>query len=141
MRWGCSSVGRARRSHRRGQGFDSPQLHQIFQWKVHGNTEVGKGPFQIHGGPIHHRVVGISLHPFGLRHHPVDDSGGTSRGPLLAGQSSHHCVFLARAIVDGVQGMERPPSLSYVDFRTLRRAHYCQNRGPFWHSVVERICQ
>src|SRR5262245_35077424 len=25
--WGCSSVGRARGSHSRGQGFESPQLH------------------------------------------------------------------------------------------------------------------
>ena len=25
--WGCSSDGRARRSQRRGQGFDSPHLH------------------------------------------------------------------------------------------------------------------
>src|SRR5579859_6773908 len=25
--WGCSSAGRALRSHRRGQGFESPQLH------------------------------------------------------------------------------------------------------------------
>src|SRR4030067_1650910 len=27
-RWGCSSAGRARRSQRRGQGFDPPHLHQ-----------------------------------------------------------------------------------------------------------------
>ena len=27
---GCSSVGRALQSHCRGQGFESPQLHQIF---------------------------------------------------------------------------------------------------------------
>ena len=27
--WGCSSVGRARGSHSRGQGFESPQLHHI----------------------------------------------------------------------------------------------------------------
>ena len=26
--WGLSSAGRALRSHRRGQGFDSPRLHQ-----------------------------------------------------------------------------------------------------------------
>ncbi len=28
--WGCSSVDRALRSHRRGRGFESHQLHQIF---------------------------------------------------------------------------------------------------------------
>ena len=27
--WGCSSVDRALRSHRRGRGFESHQLHQI----------------------------------------------------------------------------------------------------------------
>lgn len=27
--WGCSSVGRALRSHRRGRGFDYPQLHSV----------------------------------------------------------------------------------------------------------------
>ena len=27
--WGLSSDGRALRSHRRGQGFDSPRLHQM----------------------------------------------------------------------------------------------------------------
>ena len=27
--WGCSSVGRALEWHSRGQGFDSPQLHQF----------------------------------------------------------------------------------------------------------------
>ena len=27
--WGCSSVGRALEWHSRGQGFDSPQLHQL----------------------------------------------------------------------------------------------------------------
>jgi hypothetical protein len=27
--WGCSSIGRALRSHRRGRGFESPQLHQM----------------------------------------------------------------------------------------------------------------
>ena len=26
--WACGSVGRALRSHRRGQGFESPQVHQ-----------------------------------------------------------------------------------------------------------------
>ncbi len=30
-RWGCSSAGRAPRSHRGGQGFESPHLHQIPQ--------------------------------------------------------------------------------------------------------------
>ena len=29
--WGCSSVGRARGSHSRGQGFESPQLHQYYE--------------------------------------------------------------------------------------------------------------
>ena len=29
-RWGCSSVDRALRSHRRGRGFESHQLHQNF---------------------------------------------------------------------------------------------------------------
>ena len=29
--WGCSSVGRARGSHSRGQGFESPQLHQYLK--------------------------------------------------------------------------------------------------------------
>ena len=28
--WGCSSVDRALRSHRRGRGFESHQLHQVF---------------------------------------------------------------------------------------------------------------
>jgi hypothetical protein len=28
--WGYSSVGRALRSHRRGQGFESPYLHQKY---------------------------------------------------------------------------------------------------------------
>ncbi len=28
--WGCSSVDRALRSHRRGRGFESHQLHQNF---------------------------------------------------------------------------------------------------------------
>ena len=28
--WGCSSVDRALRSHRRGRGFESHQLHQFF---------------------------------------------------------------------------------------------------------------
>ena len=28
--WGCSSVDRALRSHRRGRGFESHQLHQIY---------------------------------------------------------------------------------------------------------------
>ena len=28
--WGCSSVDRALRSHRRGRGFESHQLHQDF---------------------------------------------------------------------------------------------------------------
>lgn len=28
--WGRSSVGRARRSHRRGHGFDTPWLHHFF---------------------------------------------------------------------------------------------------------------
>ena len=27
--WGCSSVGRALASHVRGQGFESPHLHQV----------------------------------------------------------------------------------------------------------------
>ena len=27
--WGCSSVDRALRSHRRGRGFESHQLHQV----------------------------------------------------------------------------------------------------------------
>lgn len=29
--WGCSSVGRALEWHSRGQGFDSPHLHQILK--------------------------------------------------------------------------------------------------------------
>ena len=29
--WGCSSAGRALRSHRRGQGFESPHLHQLLR--------------------------------------------------------------------------------------------------------------
>jgi hypothetical protein len=29
LTWGCSSVGRALASHARGQGFESPHLHQI----------------------------------------------------------------------------------------------------------------
>ena len=29
--WGCSSVGRALEWHSRGQGFDSPQLHQLMK--------------------------------------------------------------------------------------------------------------
>ena len=29
--WGCSSVGRALEWHSRGQGFDSPHLHQLNQ--------------------------------------------------------------------------------------------------------------
>ena len=28
--WGCSSADRALRSHRRGRGFESHQLHQVF---------------------------------------------------------------------------------------------------------------
>ena len=29
--WGCSSVDRALRSHRRGRGFESHQLHQLLK--------------------------------------------------------------------------------------------------------------
>ena len=32
--WGCSSVGRVRRSQCRGQGFDPPQLHFYFISKI-----------------------------------------------------------------------------------------------------------
>ena len=31
--WGCSSAGRALRSHRRGQGFESPHLHHLFEFQ------------------------------------------------------------------------------------------------------------
>ncbi len=34
--WGCSSVDRALRSHRRGRGFESHQLHQVLE-KVFGD--------------------------------------------------------------------------------------------------------
>ena len=34
LRRGCSSVGRARQSHCRGQGFDSPQLHRVARWRL-----------------------------------------------------------------------------------------------------------
>ncbi len=41
VRRGCSSVGRARQSHCRGQGFDSPQLHRVLSLRR---------PFRRHGG-------------------------------------------------------------------------------------------
>ena len=34
--WGCSSVDRALRSHRRGRGFESHQLHQVFVKSLRG---------------------------------------------------------------------------------------------------------
>jgi hypothetical protein len=43
--WGCSSAGRARRSQRRGQGFDPPQLHCVCTREDDGvRTRVLNGP-------------------------------------------------------------------------------------------------
>ena len=40
--WGCSSADRALRSHRRGRGFESHQLHQIKKCKSSGIWRNGR---------------------------------------------------------------------------------------------------
>ena len=51
--WGCSSVDRALRSHRRGRGFESHQLHQ----DKYSNCFVGIFLFSIVG----HVIMGLQL--------------------------------------------------------------------------------
>jgi hypothetical protein len=47
--WGCSSVGRARGSHSRGQGFESPQLH--YNSPLPAPVDSGFGSKEIMSGP------------------------------------------------------------------------------------------
>ena len=41
-KWGCSSAGRALQSHCRGQGFESPQLHQFGVHKFGAVAQLGE---------------------------------------------------------------------------------------------------
>lgn len=51
--WGASSVGRARRSQRRGRGFDPPALHQTSLRSVFGATENPKATLPSgNGAPV-----------------------------------------------------------------------------------------
>ncbi len=54
---GCSSAGRALQSHCRGQGFESPQLHQFPSQSRFGGTRVGIYAARIGFSPDPRRVV------------------------------------------------------------------------------------
>ncbi len=53
--WGCSAAGSAPRSHRGGQGFESPQLH-----REEGPRYATGGPPRCRGSPERHRPRGTS---------------------------------------------------------------------------------
>ena len=52
--WGISSAGRALRSHRRGQGFESPILHSM-NWTTNAEARLKEVPFFVR--PIVRRKI------------------------------------------------------------------------------------